>query len=151
MAILHIEDAMGRVNACVSAAALAATLIASPPAVNDAQAQQNVAYRIADAMKLATEYSSKTDGIGLVVFYGTGNEVSADEIGSKFVAGLKKRGAEARYFVANIPKAGASVAFHLGEVTRGPMSIPDAIKAVDEAVATNNVKNKLLGTGSGSK
>ncbi|MCC6598858.1 MAG: hypothetical protein IT559_08715 [Alphaproteobacteria bacterium] len=142
-------------KAAIGATAGLAMLTMPFAAANDVQAQppQQVAYAssagshydsVADLAKDASNYSLRTGGIGVIVHYGPGNAISADQIGQGFVTGLKKRGEDAEYFVLSTPHApGASLSFAVGDDYTPRFSVEDAVKNIDNIVSKNVTDKRM--------
>ncbi|MDM3871844.1 hypothetical protein QSV34_10830 [Porticoccus sp. W117] len=94
-------------------------------------------------MKKADKYSHDTGGIGILVRYGTGNGVTADEIGSAFVKEIKKRGWKAKYFYYDADWKGVSVEYHIGHSAMGPWSPDTAASNVSKAIARAKAAQKV--------
>lgn len=154
MALPNMKDALR--NATLGAALIAAPMTAQAPALaQDAQVQMQQAAAqsgqarsnlrsLSSAMRQASNYSSSTGGIGIVVYYGSGNGISADDLGQRFVDGIQRRGAQARYFVVPSNAEGASLAFHIDDTARGPMNVTEAVSRIDEIVALRGIRNRTL-------
>lgn len=125
----------------MAVAALTSALTLAPANDVEAQQPQNVSTKpysqsITGTMKECSNYA-KSGGIGVIVNYGPQNSISADEVGSKFVQGFAKRGADAKYFVVPSSAPGASVSFCVGSLLSDPQNISDAVKSVDEMIKLN--------------
>lgn len=85
-----------------------------------------------EALISASAFSFDTRGVGIVMSYGTDNNVSAEAIGDQFVTEIRKRGFDARYFYYTNEKPGMAMAFHLRYSSLGPWNVD---------VAASNLSN----------
>ena len=103
-----------------------------------------------EALEKANKYSFDTGGIAVLIGSGTGNGVSADQIGSSFVKEINRLGEKARYFYYSAEWKGMSVEYHIGHSALGPWSVDDAAKHVKDAVkrmaAARNVHKGAMKT-----
>ncbi|MCC6598859.1 MAG: hypothetical protein IT559_08720 [Alphaproteobacteria bacterium] len=128
------------------------------PAANEVQAQEpqqgaqasptpsssyKEPYDIKSVLKDASKYSSETGGIGIVIHYGPGNEVSADTIGQNFVRGIQKRGENAEYFVTHTAAPGASLTFTTGQSFSNRYNVEEAVKNIDNIVSKNVTDRRM--------
>ncbi len=96
-----------------------------------------------DALKKADKYSFATGGIGILIAYGHGNGVSAEEIGDVFVKEIKRRGMTSRYFYYIADWPGMTVEYHIGYSALGPWSVDDAALQVGKAVRRAQAAQKV--------
>ncbi len=98
-----------------------------------------------DAINAAQEFARTNNGIGVVVTFGDfEGSVSPDKVGQRFVEVLEDKGQEAAYYVYIGDTPGYSISFALGENGMGPMSAPEAMKNIDEVVASKRRMSNLL-------
>ncbi|KPM17710.1 MAG: hypothetical protein CL807_06140 [Citromicrobium sp.] len=92
----------------------------------------------------ASDYSKQRNAVGVVVYYGTGNIETADEIGSTFVEQLERRGVQARYWVSYNSGQGVALSYHVGGGLSGDIyNLPDAAAKIDDVVARRKAANAL--------
>jgi hypothetical protein len=155
MALPSLRDAMTRATGGVSAAALAATLIFSPAAVNDAQAQsvkpvavtgstEETGGKILDAVRKARDFSQNAGSVGFVVYNGKGNETPAKSVGDQFAAEFSRRGINSAYYVVDVEKTGMTISYHVGSVGKGPMTVTEAAASLGDIVRLRQAANRLL-------
>jgi hypothetical protein len=138
-----------------------AALAAEPPANQNTAPQQTTAVtaqavsvkaaegaQILEATNLASDYSKKTGGIGIVIVYGGAPGMpSADEIGRRLIGEFNKKtgGAfEVSYFVVSSSGPGAAAGFAIEDVVIGPFGGKDAFANIDRAIALRNGANNVL-------
>ncbi|MGR9117286.1 MAG: hypothetical protein ACU85E_16130 [Gammaproteobacteria bacterium] len=119
---------------CLILGCLATSFIGSTGRAETAPLGEQAASSL-DALKKANQYSFDTGGIGVLIRYGSGNAVTADEIGSAFVNEIRRRGVEARYFYALAQWEGVTIEYHIGYSALGPWNSSEAASNVSKAVA----------------
>ncbi len=72
-------------------------------------------------------------GIGVLIAYGSGNGVSAEQTGEAFVREFQRRGYRARYFYYNADWQGMTVEYHIGYSVLGPWDADSAAQQVGAA------------------
>lgn len=91
--------------------------------------------------------------VGIMMYYGSGNGSTADEVGTYLTENLQDRAAErdaqvtADYFVQDLPEIeGIIVTFHVGGQAVGPMDIRKAVteEAFDTVIDTRQDVNRLM-------
>ena len=97
-----------------------------------------------EALEKANQYSFDTSGIGVLIGYGKGNGVTAEQIGTAFVNEIKRRGIEARYFYYNAIWEGVSLEYHIGYSALGPWDTDTAAANVSKAVARAKAMQNVL-------
>lgn len=95
------------------------------------------------AMQKANKYSFETGGIAVLIRYGTGNGVTADEIGTSFVNEIKRRGWEARYFYYDADWKGVTVEYHIKHSAMGPWDSNTAAANVSKAIARAKAAHRV--------
>ena len=100
---------------------------------------------IGDALDKAYEYTFKTGGIGIVLGYGTGNGISAEEMGGIFVKEFKKQGYQAQYFYYNAKWEGIAMTFRIGYSSLGPWNPDEAAANLGEITARAKAAHKVHG------
>lgn len=97
------------------------------------------------AAKDANSFSFDTGGVGIVMSYGTGNGVSAEEIGDQFVAEIENRGFKARYFYYSTDTLGMAMSFIVRYSTLGPWNIDDAAQNMGNIIRRAEAAKKVMG------
>ena len=87
-----------------------------------------------EAVEKANTYSFDNTGIGILIGYGKGNGVTAEQIGSAFVKEIKRRGEKARYFFYDADWQGVGMTFYIGHATLGPWNSDIAASKMSEII-----------------
>ena len=98
-----------------------------------------------EARRKADAFSFDTGGVGIVMSYGTKNGVSAEEVGSKFVNELFRRGVESRYFYFNTERDGMAMEFYIRHSAMGPWDVDEAAANISNVVRRAEAAKKILG------
>lgn len=96
-----------------------------------------------DAIKKASQYSFDTGGIGILIAFGTGNGVTAEQVGNAFVEEMDRRGMPSRYFYYIADWYGMTVEYHIRHSAMGPWGVDDAASRVSKAVARAEAAQRI--------
>ena len=93
------------------------------------------------------------ENVGIMMYYGSGNGSTADEVGTYLNENLEGRASErnatidAEFFVNHLPEIeGIIITFHVGGQAIGPMDIREAITEAtfDKVIDTRQDVNRLM-------
>ncbi len=96
-----------------------------------------------EALEKASQYSFDTGGIGILLSYGKGNTVTADDIGNAFAQALSKQRIQSRYFFYDTTREGMAIEFHLGYSALGPWNIQTASENIKDVIARHEAMKKV--------
>jgi hypothetical protein len=99
-----------------------------------------------EAGNAAECYAEKENAIGMIMGYGTGNTVSPEAMGNKFVKELATRNQKSKYFVAPRDSEGITLSYVFGNNVNdlGPQGIRVAARKMSEAVSKKQALDRLL-------
>lgn len=103
-----------------------------------------------EALEKANKYSFDNAGIAVLIAYGKGNGVTAEQIGEAFVNEIRRRGEKARYFYYNATWDGVTVEYHIGHSALGPWNSDTAAANVSKAVARMQAAKRVHSGQAGS-
>jgi hypothetical protein len=87
-----------------------------------------------EALEKADKYSFGNAGVGVLIAYGSGNAMSADQIGEAFVKEIQKRGQQGRYYYYLTDGVGVAMEFYMGYATMGPWNSDEAAANMSKIV-----------------
>lgn len=124
-----------------------ASLIVVNPALAEMESQPlgEQAASALDALEKANAYTFKEGGIAVLIGSGTGNTVTADEIGNSFVKEIYRRGEKARYFYYSANWVGMSVEYHIGYSALGPWAVNEAAQNLGKAITRMEAARNIHG------
>ena len=142
-----------------AAAAMSFALIAVPPAANaedvrptpvaasaSPQSSSTTLYSTSlSAGGDAARYSDALNTIGVVVYYGAGQDPV--RVGDAFVAELERRGVKARAFAAPVPGDGTSVLYQIGADGLGPLGVNTAAANMSRAIELSKGRDQAISPG----
>lgn len=98
-----------------------------------------------DATSQAQQYARENNAIGIVLGFGDfEGAIDPEIVGQNFKSALANRGEESTVFIVRDGTPGYVIAFAFGVSGMGPMSINEAVKSIDEIVASKNRMSDLL-------
>lgn len=96
------------------------------------------------AKQAAQNYSAQSGGVGVVIFYGTENRITADELGASFNKEIKRRGHQSQYFVINGEHVGVGILYRVGEWNSGLLDTSAAVAAMDTVIEKAAVHARIV-------
>jgi hypothetical protein len=96
------------------------------------------------AQQAAKSYSAQTGGVGVVIYYGAENGVSADELGASFEKEIKRRRHQSRYFVVNGDHVGVGFIYHVGDWNSGLLTSEAAVAAMDDVSKRAEIQESIV-------